>query len=210
MTRQINLFDPELLAKRGKPFSAAFMLRALLVAAVAGAVLYGSLRVEAEKLAQLAAQTEGRLAAERSRLQALSEQRAQRANSTLLTDELKAVEARLRQSRAVAEALEGRQLGNTKGYSEYMRAFARQAVDGLWLTGFEISEAGTAMTLRGRVLQPQLVPLYLERLKGEPAIKGRSFEALQIQVPKQAPGKAAAAGFLEFELRSTGDGKEER
>ena len=41
-------------------------------------------------------------------------------------------------------------IGNTKGYSEYFRAFARQSVSGLWLTGFDINGDGAQMTLQVR------------------------------------------------------------
>lgn len=213
--KQINLLKPELLAPRRKPFSAAFMLRALGLLLLAGAALYGYLRVEQARLAQAADRAEQALAAERGRLQQLSGQLAPGRAGKLLEEELMAAEARLRHYQALQQALEGRDLGGTEGYSEYMRAFARQAIDGLWLTGFVISGAGREMVIRGHVLEPKLLPLYLERLNAEPAIRGQSFETLQIQVPKpegagNPAGQDAPSRFLAFELSSKDPLKEAR
>ncbi|MGN2391068.1 hypothetical protein [Pelomicrobium sp. G1] len=211
--KQINLLKPELLAPRRKPFSAAFMLRALGLLLLAGTALYGYLRMEQARLAQAADRAEQALAAERGRLQQLSERSAPGGTSKLLEEELKAAEARLRQYQALEQTLEGRDLGDAEGYSEYMRALARQAIDGLWLTGFVVSGAGTELVIRGHVLEPKLLPLYLERLNAEPAMRGRSFEALEIQAPKSeaagsTAGHDATVRFLAFELSSKAPIKE--
>jgi hypothetical protein len=213
--KQINLLKPELLAPRRKPFSAAFMLQALGLLLLAGAALYGYLRVEQARLAQAADRAEQALATERGRLQQLSGQWAPGRASKLLEEELMAAEARLRHYQVLQQALEGRDLGGTEGYSEYMRAFARQAIDGLWLTGFVISAAGREMVIHGHVLEPKLLPLYLERLNAESVMRGQSFENLKIQVPKPegtgTPGEqSASARFLAFELSSTQPVKEAR
>ena len=106
-------------------------------------------------------------------------------------------------------------LGDTKGYSEYMRAFARQSVNGLWLTGFTMQGAGAEIELRGRTLQPELVPAYLGRLRDEAVMKGKSFATLAMGLPEkletaQGEGRASAAEaaekapYIEFTLRSSG------
>jgi hypothetical protein len=213
--KQINLLKPELLAPRRKPFSAAFMLRALGLLLLAGAALYGYLRMEQARLAQAAERAEQALAAERGRLQQLSGQMAPGQAGKLLEEEVVAAEARLRHYQGLEQALQGRDLGSTEGYSGYMRAFARQAIEGLWLTGFVISGAGKEMVIRGHVLEPKLLPLYLERLNAEPALRGQSFETLQIHVPKpedagSASGQNAPSRFLAFELSSKDPLKEAR
>lgn len=205
--KQINLLKPELLVPRRQPFSAAFMLQALGIVLLAGAALYGYLKVEQARLVQAADRAEQTLAAERDRLQQLSAQLAPARPSKLLEEELKAAQARLRYYQGLEQALEGRDLGSTGGYAEYMRALARQAVDGLWLTGFVISGAGREMVIRGHVLEPKLLPLYLERLNAEPVMRGQNFETLQIQAPKpEGTGtpaeQSAPSRFLAFELSS--------
>jgi hypothetical protein len=118
--------------------------------------------------------------------------------------------------------LQGGGFGNTKGYSGYFRAFSRQIVDGLWLTGVGIVGAGHDISLRGRTINPELVPVYLTRLKREPEMQGKSFSALNIQTPKvdapayvdtkvvdAKPGDVkpakppASAGYVDFSLQSS-------
>lgn len=103
----------------------------------------------------------------------------------------------------------------TSGFSEYMRAFARRSVTGLWLTGFDI--AGGELTLQGRTLSADLVARYLQQLNQEQAMQGRQFAALLITQPprdtaaqaqeadatlqKGVPEqKAAAPPYLDFNL----------
>ena len=96
-----------------------------------------------------------------------------------------------------------------------MRALARQSVGGLWLTGFSITNGGNDVTLRGRMLNADLLPRFLGRLGAEKSFEGRGFRSLAIDQPKQAdvpaainvasPGAAppplpAAPAYLMFEI----------
>ena len=83
-----------------------------------------------------------------------------------------------------------------------MRAFARQSIKGLWLTAFEIAGDGAEMNLSGAVLNPQLLPSYIQRLGNEKVMRGKMFSALQMQQPKGGEDKSAAR-YVEFVLRST-------
>ena len=93
-------------------------------------------------------------------------------------------------------------LGNTEGYSEYMRAFARESINGLWLTGFNITGDGAQMSMRGAVINPQLVPSYIQRLGKEKVMRGKTFSTLQMQQPKK-DGERLVPRYVEFNLRST-------
>lgn len=76
-----------------------------------------------------------------------------------------------------------------KSYAAIMRAFARQSLDGLWLTGFSMESQTQALSISGRSLQPELVPEYIARLGDEPALQGKSFAALSMS---SASARAAA------------------
>ena len=92
-----------------------------------------------------------------------------------------------------------------------MLAFARQAPNGLWLTGFNITEGGNEVALQGRSVKPELVPLYVSQLKRENIMQGKSFSALQMQLPQiinvAVAGKVETikpveyASYIEFDLR---------
>src|SRR5258708_16732110 len=82
------------------------------------------------------------------------------------------------------------------GYSEYLRAFARQTVQGLWLTSIQIAEGGGQLTMSGRALQADLVPVLIGRLKQESVLRGRPLEALAIT--RRAAGKDPTRAIVEF------------
>jgi hypothetical protein len=118
------------------------------------------------------------------------------------------LESELKIAREAMAALKGGAFGNQQGFAEYLRAFSRQSLGGLWLTGFSISGSGE-LEIRGRVLSPDLLPNYIQRLNREEVLAGRSFARLEMSRPKPEPAtdKDKAAGkaplvprHLEFSL----------
>jgi hypothetical protein len=94
-------------------------------------------------------------------------------------------------------------MGDSAGYSEYLRAFARRTVQGLWLTGIQIAEGGAQLTMSGRALQADLVPVLIGRLKQESVLRGRPLEALAI-TRSGAVGKSAGRTIVDFTVSSPG------
>ncbi|MDB5762632.1 MAG: putative Mannose-sensitive agglutinin biosis protein MshI, partial [Herminiimonas sp.] len=123
-----------------------------------------------------------------------------------LEEQVKKAEAEMLALKQVFDILQKGDIGNTKGYSGYLRAFSRQIFDGVWLTGLDIIGAGNEIALQGRALQPELVPAYMTRLKNEPVMQGKSFGTLEMQTPKASKGDPATdksgthAGYIEFSL----------
>ena len=210
MSQQINLFSQVFLKKRKIRYSAVTILR-LLGLIVAGAVLlYGYLIYQTDALTTKAAETEKKLASEQARLTKFTSEYAPQQASAQLQAEIKKAEAQLKARQEMVETLKhGGAIGSTEGYSEYMRAFARQSVNGLWLTGFDIIGAGSEMAIIGRTVRPELVPVYVQRLGREPVMKGRQFASLRISLPQQTTSEAKPAGnprYLDFSLRSVEGG----
>lgn len=212
MSRQINLFNPAFL-KREQPFSALMMSQALILVIVIGMLFYAYTRYQVSELESHVVAIERELAIEREQMVLKIAEFGKKNESTLLIDELQRLEFRLSRKQVVDEVLEDKAFGNTNGYSEYMRAFARQHLNGLWLTGFTISNVG--MILNGRVIQADLLPTYLQRLKREKVMLGRSFSNLQIKVPEPEPEYTESEiplgttiDYFEFSLSSSGIKKE--
>jgi hypothetical protein len=208
VSQQINLFNPIFL-KQKKHFSATAMAQALGLIVV-GMIL---MAVYSEyRLAQLnkdAVENGKRLALAQEQMNKLKGTAA-RQKSKALEDELQRAEVELKSLQQVFDTLQKGDFGNTKGYSEYMHAFSRQIIDGLWLTGFTLQGAGAGIGLRGRALQPELVPAYIGRLKREPVMQGKSFSMLEIQTPQveqaannNQPAKRTPAAYVEFTLQSS-------
>lgn len=209
MSQQINLFNPIFL-KQKKIFTALPMAEALGII-VAGALLlnwYAARNVS--ELEQEAAVGKAMLAKREQRLTAARSQFAPRAKDPALAAQVTAAEAELKALHDVSSVLQGGALGNTAGYAEYFRAFSRQNVSGLWLTGVSINGAGNDIGVQGRAMQATLIPNYIARLTGERVMHGKTFASLDIGRPEAAASAAstsapapAAAPFVEFSLQST-------
>jgi hypothetical protein len=212
LSQQINLYNPAFEQKK-KLFGATAMAQALvvLIVGVAALAFYADrsiafLRNEAENGQRQVDQ-------KRKQLAAVAAEFRPRQKSPELDAELADAEAQLASLQRIAGVLERGELGNTAGYSEYFRAFARRHADGLWLTGLSISGAGSEIGVNGRALDPGLIPGYLGQLTREAVLQGKAFGSLQIsQVqPARVTGKdgkesASTAPYVEFSLQSTHEG----
>ncbi|KQQ86417.1 PilN domain-containing protein [Massilia sp. Leaf139] len=204
MSQQINLFNPVFLQQK-KIFSARTMGSALLVLVLGVAALqfYGNMRVQA--LQREADAGAAQLTQKQARLESVSKEFTPRQKSAAADAELLEAERQLAALRDVSGVLSRGELGNTQGYAEYFRALARQHADGLWLTGVSITGAGLDIAVRGRALDPQRVPGYLNRLTVEPIMRGKAFGSLQIS-QGAAASQGAPAPYVEFSLLSTPEG----
>lgn len=200
MSQQINLLTPALREQK-KHFSALAMLQALMLIALGSALFCGYANQQVQLLNRQSVETDKHYAAEQLRLTRYMADFSPQQAGQLLEDEIKQAEGKANTQRELIETLKGGVVGNTTGYSEYMRAFARQAVSGLWLTGFNITGDAAQMSLSGAVLSPDLVPAYIQKLGQEKVMQGKSFAALQMQQPKGDSGKVAR--YVEFTLQST-------
>lgn len=136
-----------------------------------------------------------------------------------LEAEVARLESELNTARDAMQTLKGDTLGNQNGFAEYLRAFSRQSLNGLWLTGFSIAGSGE-LEIRGRVLSPDLVPSYIQRLNREQVLAGRSFARLEMSRPKPEPvpakdAKTPAAGpavprYLDFSLATSEPSRTEK
>ncbi len=201
MSQQINLFNPIFLRQK-KYFSIVAMLEALGLILLGTLAMYGYALYQVNQLEDQSAETARRYTDDQSRLSRYAAEYSPQQANQALQDELKSAEAALAAQQYVISTLKGGTLGNTRGYSEYMRAFARQVVPGLWLTGFTITGDGAQMSLSGGVLSPGLLPQYVVRLNREGVMHGKTFASLQMQQPAAGSGSATPSRYVEFSLQS--------
>jgi hypothetical protein len=179
----------------------------VLVLGLAGMGVYARLRVAS--LQREADAGAARLEQVQKRLAGVSAEFAPRQKDPQLAAELLDAEAQLGGLRRVSGIIAHGDLGNTQGFAEYFRARARQRVEGLWLTGVNIGAAGQDLGVRGRALDPALVPGFLGRLRNEQVMQGKPVGSLQIgeaaaikTVGKDGKESAAPAPYVEFSLQS--------
>lgn len=205
MSQQINLYNPDFRKKRVL-FSSLMLLQGLAVLLAVLAGTYGYQYRQTQSLAKQTKDGELQLEQARAHLKKVAQEFAPHGKNLELQNRVKELEQQLKGEEAVLDVLRSGRLGNTQGYSAYMRAFARQTVSGLWLTGFSIESAGKDIAIAGRTLRPELIPAYIQGLNRETVIEGAGFNALEIEQPKEeATSKdkpALMPNYLEFNLHS--------
>jgi hypothetical protein len=204
VSQQINLFNPQLL-KQKKYFSALTMTQALGLLALGLAAFYGFAFWQDRSLARQTADSGGAYEQQKQQFAKITTELSPGKGETQLDQDLKSVEAAIASHQAFLRELQTGVMGNSTGYSEYLRAFARQTVQGLWLTGIQIGEGGAQLTMSGRALQADLVPVLIGRLKQESVLRGRPLEALAI-TRSSAAGKGAGRTIVDFTVTSPGLG----
>lgn len=206
MSQQINLFNPVFLRQK-KYFSIVTMLQALGLIVLGTLLLYGYALYQVDLLKQESADTTRRYIDDQKRLERYTTEYSPQQANLALQKELESAEAALAAQQHVINTLKGGSLGNTRGYSEYMRAFARQTLPGLWLTGFFITGDGAQLSLNGGVLSPGLLPQYIGRLNHEGVMRGKTFASLQMQQPATEGANKQQFRYVEFTLQSAETGE---
>lgn len=201
MSQQINLFNP-IFMKQKKYFSVVTMLQALGLIILGSAVFYAYAVYQVNQLAQQSVETTKSYTMEQNRLTRYLSEFSPQKTTQRLEEEIRKLEAQVATQQSLVETLKSGAIGNTTGYSEYLRAFARQVVSGLWLSGFNIEGDGAQISLKGGALNPSLVPVYIQRLNREKVMQGKSFAALQMREPQKEGGKQKAGRYVEFALQS--------
>jgi len=203
MSQQINLFNP-LFLRREKYFSARTMLQALGLVVVGLGAFYAYAVWETRALGGLVAQQDSDVAHERARVVEMSGAQGQGRLHVLQADAQR-LQSEARAREALLDKLRSGDLGNSAGFSRYFAAFARHALAGVWLTGFSVGEGGNELQVRGRALEPDLLPDYLRALNLEDVMRGRQVIALRLTAGTQASAaQGSAVGgparFVEFTI----------
>lgn len=206
MSQQVNLYRP-IFRRQEKKFSARAMLQAGATIVAGVAVMYGVLVWQVASLRDEARQVDRQLAAAQKRLQDVTQKFGPGAKSALLETEVVRLEKQVAARLRVQEVLRQGIFTNARGYSDFLEAFARQHVPGVWLTGFDIVGAGESLRLAGRATDPAQVPRYVQRLSGEPALAGKEFQVFVMSRPDEQGGTTTNhRAFVEFQFRtSSGD-----
>ena len=195
MSQQINLFNPIFL-KQKKYFSAVTMVQALGLLVI-GMLLLNVFAVrQTNSLERLLAATGSSASQQREQLIGLTKQYSDRGVSKQLEQDIARVEGRLRTRAQLLSEIQTGVGGNVDGFSRYLEALARRTMDGVWLTGIEAGK-GNELVIKGRALNAELVPAYLQTLSRERVFAGRALSALHVEA-------RSGMRFVEFTVRIPG------
>lgn len=193
MTQQINLFNPAF-SKQEANFTLLHMLQGLALILLASLLFYAYAAHQVSELDKQSVQSSKRLIAEQVNLAGYTAGYSPQQANQLLQNESVQLEKKLAEASLLVESLKSGVTGNSTGYSEYMRAFSRQIMPGLWLTGFNMR--AEQISLSGGVIAPEHVPAYIRKLASEAVMQGKSFSNLQMKPKKDSK-------YLEFTLYTT-------
>ena len=177
--QQVNLFQPAFSTQMA--LGPDLMLRitlalsgALVVATVwaAGSAWWSSMAV---------GRLEGQVSAEITAVAVLAQQLEKHLDASALEQRAAGLDSERQAKLQLLRRLRDSQVSNVEGFSPHMLGFARQHVEGLWLTGFALEAGGDVVTLEGRALRAELVPRFIGQLGGEDSYRGMQFRSFDVQ-----------------------------
>lgn len=209
MSQQINLILPAL-----RPRFDWLALPVVAGAALVGLVLVCILAAlgvnQSMNLRAHEAEIKNQLLAAQQQVQSLGQSLAARQGDTSLDRQITAARLGVTQRQEVLAVIAQGDVAQGSAYSGLLQGFSRQTLEGVWLLGFVFADK--EIEIRGRLLDPALLPTYINRLNDEPAFAGRRFAALDMKGVDPADEKPEAAAsavkpkvparYTEFTLRT--------
>jgi hypothetical protein len=183
MSQQINLLNPALIKQKDllNPINITITLALLLILMLS---YYSLEKKELSALMAERSQVAGDLSAAQEQLKQSALMHTPREPNKALIDHITQLEQKESMQQQVLQIVNLSSATPEKGYAALMRSFAKQSVDGLWLTSFNIDSKTEQLNISGRALQADLVPEYISRLGNEAALKGKLFSALNMSASK--------------------------
>jgi hypothetical protein len=181
--QQINLYLPEFKPNR-EPLRSIHMVWAALafILLLIAFSFYSSARnsqleqaLDAERKAMETLQLD---------LQKISAQQA-RNQPAQLDAEIERIQGEIARRRQILGLISSQNFGNTSGFSEQLRALARQSLDTLAVESFSLLRGGNYVELTGKTHRADQVPLYLQRLRSEPGFASVGFGVLNVEREKE-------------------------
>ncbi|TSA50734.1 MAG: hypothetical protein D4R48_00895 [Nitrosomonadales bacterium] len=188
MAQQINLLGKEFLPKR-ELLTAGFMVKVAVGFVLVLVAYVWFVTQEAGKLAGERDEWARRAQEGQARLMQAVKQAPTPESSKALQAEIAVLEENAHAREQVLAVLKSGAVGEGGGFSGMLQAFARQSLNGVWLTGISTNSAGDQMRISGRAVSPELIAQYISGLSSERALHGRNFVAFEVSQPRQEPVK---------------------
>lgn len=195
MSQQINLLLPALRPRfdwLALPVVAGVSLAGLLL--LCAWSVFSLVQVDHARGREAA--IKGQLAALQQQVQSLGQSLGARRSDDGLSRQIEAARLGISQRQEVLNLVAQGDIAGGNAYSGLLQGFSRQVTEGVWLVGFGFADRD--IEIRGRLLDPALLPTYIAKLNGEAAFAGRHFAALDMlgvdPVPAAANAPASPAG----------------
>ena len=124
-----------------------------------------------------------------------------------LRQRISAAELSLKAAQEIDAALQRGELGDDKGFSSALRAFALHVKPGVWITDMRLERGAQDLAVGGVALNPDAVSVWVRALRSEPLLDDRSVREFRV-VPMEAAAADAsapqAANLYRFMIASDG------
>ena len=199
--QQINLYQP-MFRRQKKVFSAVTMLQIIGFFAVILAATYGYAAAGLQPFRNELQKADADFAKLTRQIELYRASFPEEGKGKLLETEIARMTKELEERRKLKEALASGSFGNVGGFSGLFEALARGHVDGAWLTGIRIGKGGQMISLSGKAVDPELIPVYIRRLSDTPAFQKRAFNVLEL-ARSEAEGET---GLINFNIATETEG----
>ena len=177
--QQVNLYTQDLRPKK-------VILPLAHIVAVVASILFIQIAFTVYYQSQVVA-VETKLSPIQARVDQLQQQtvemeaklNAMRKDSSLVALN-KRLTKRLTARKQLISMLDSLSVANQFPFSNLMTGLARHQVDFLWLTHIQFANGGHKVGLKGKTLQAESVPHYLQMLRDENLFLGRTFDLFQL------------------------------
>lgn len=187
--QQINLLNPALIKKTEflNPNNIALLLGVMLLALLG----YAWMENQAlSKLQQTREQVAKQLSSTEMQMTEMREIQAKKNDVTAHLKQIEALEQKITMQNEMIKAIGLNKTEQSQSYAEILKAFSRQSIDGLWITGLSIDQNTEVLSIQGRTQDANLLPTFIANLRKEAALKGKTFTDLSMQSnEKKLPGK---------------------
>lgn len=184
--QQINLYLPEFQPNR-EPLRSIQMLWGLGIFIVLLVIF--SLLSASDNRERAQALVESRAQLEKLKAQVVElEQQRPHNNLAELDEQIVQLTQELDRREQIFTIIANKNLGNNTGFSAHLQALGRQSLDTVSLAVFSLQRGGNYVEFAGKAQSADQIPLYIQRLRGEPVFASSSFGVLNLGPEKNNQG----------------------
>lgn len=184
--QQINLYLPEFQPNR-EPLRSIHMLWGIGVFILLLALVSFFSAQKNQQRAQEISQQRAQLEQLKAQIVQLEQQRPT-SNLAELDGQFFTLTEDLARREKIYEIIVNQDLGNNTGFSSHLQALGRQSLDTISLDAFSLLTGGKYLEFAGKTRSVDQIPLYVQRLRSEPAFAGSAFGVLNAEPPKNDAG----------------------
>lgn len=185
MSQQVNLFNPSLV-KAKDWFSVSAVAIIYLVTACTMYLFYVFSNQDVEAVQAQRTQVLAAFQDSQKKLNALSGPKQTVVNSKEDEVLVSYLQQKIDSQAKIIDIFKSAQSGDQAHVADYLRGLAHLSTANVWITGMKLEPFKQHVTLQGRAMSAELVPLYIQQLGQEPVFSGKLFGSLKLKEIEQA------------------------